>query len=40
MFPAKARTRDELENALREALLLITEADAKGWFKSCGYAIH
>jgi transposase len=37
---AKARTRDELENALREALLLITEADAKGWFKSCGYAIH
>jgi transposase len=37
---AKARTRDELENAWREALLLITEADAKGWFKSCGYAIH
>ena len=36
----KARTREELEKALREALLLITEADAQGWFKSCGYAIH
>lgn len=37
---AKARTREELERALREALLLITEEDAQGWFKSCGYAIH
>ncbi len=37
---AKARTRAELEKALREALLLITEEDAAGWFKSCGYAIH
>lgn len=37
---AKARTREELEKALREALLLITEDDAQGWFKSCGYAIH
>jgi transposase len=37
---AKARTRAELEKALREALLLITEEDAIGWFKSCGYAIH
>jgi transposase len=37
---AKARTREELEKALREALLMITEADAQGWFKSCGYAIH
>ena len=36
----KARTREELEEALREALLLITEEDAQGWFKSCGYAIH
>lgn len=32
---AKARTREELEKALREALLLITEEDAQGWFKSC-----
>lgn len=37
---AKARTRDELEKALREALLLVTEEDAQGWFRSCGYAIH
>jgi transposase len=37
---AKSRTREELEKALREALLLITEQDALGWFKSCGYSIH
>lgn len=37
---AKARTREELEQALREVLLTITEEDARGWFKSCGYAIH
>ena len=37
---AKARTRDELEKALCEALLLITKEDAIGWFRSCGYAIH
>lgn len=37
---AKARTRAELEKALREVLLLITEEDAVGWFRSCGYAIH
>lgn len=36
----KARTREELEKALREALLKITEEDAQGWFKSCGYAIQ
>ena len=37
---AKSRTREELEKALRAALFLITEKDAIGWFKSCGYAIH
>ena len=37
---AKARTRQELEKALRAALLAITKEDARGWFKSCGYAIH
>ncbi len=37
---AKARTREELEKALREALLLVTAEDARGWFNSCGYAIH
>jgi len=36
----KSRTRAELEKALQEALLLITEQDALGWFKSCGYTIH
>jgi transposase len=35
---AKARTREALEQALKEALLLVTEADAKGWFRSCGYS--
>jgi transposase len=37
---AKARTREVLENALKEALLLITKEDAEGWFKSCGYSIN
>ncbi len=37
---AKARTRAELEKALREALLLIAKEDAVGWFRSCGYSIH
>ena len=37
---AKARTRAELEKALKEVLLLITQEDAGGWFKSCGYTIH
>ena len=37
---AKARTRAELEKALAEALQLISQEDARGWFRSCGYAIH
>ena len=37
---AKARTRAELEKALQAALLLVTEEDAQGWFRSCGYSIH
>lgn len=37
---AKARTREALETALKEALLLITPNDAAGWFASCGYPIH
>ena len=36
---AKARTREALEKALKEALLLITPSDASGWFASSGYAI-
>lgn len=37
---AKARTRDALDAALTHAIEQITETDAKGWFKLCGYALH
>jgi transposase len=37
---AKARTRQALEQALKEALLLVTEKDALGWFASCGYPVY
>ena len=37
---AKARTRQALEKAFKEALLLVTEKDAQGWFASCGYPIY
>ena len=37
---AKARTREELQQALREALLSVTVNDAQGWFTSCGSAIQ
>lgn len=37
---AKARTRQALEQALKEALLLVTEKDAIGWFASCGYTVY
>jgi len=37
---AKARTREALERALKEALLLITPNDAAGWFASCGYSVY
>lgn len=40
MRAAKARTREALETALREALLEITEADARAWFAHCGYLVH
>ncbi len=33
----KARTREELENAIGTALESITQQDALGWFNSCGY---
>jgi transposase len=36
----KARTREALEAALKEALLTITEADARAWFVHCGYPVH
>jgi transposase len=31
-----ARTRDALEEAICQALLTITAADARGWFRHCG----
>lgn len=37
---AKARTREALEAALKEALLRITQADARAWFAHCGYPVH
>lgn len=37
---AKARTREALEKALKEALVLITPNDAAGWFASCGYPVY
>lgn len=36
---AKARTREELEQALDSALSLITGADCLGWFAHCGYQV-
>jgi len=36
---AKARTREELEKALARAIMLITKADIRGWFKHCGYEV-
>jgi transposase len=37
---AKARTREALEQALKEVLELITKEDAEGWFASCGYSLY
>jgi len=36
---AKARTREELEKALAEALSWVTEANIRGWFRQCGYEV-
>ena len=38
MLRAKAaRTRDVLDQAITEALAMITPQDARGWFAHCGY---
>lgn len=37
---AKARTRSALDSAITAVLPTVTEADAYGWFRHCGYAIH
>lgn len=37
---AKARTREALEAAIKQALVTVTESDARAWFKHCGYALN
>ncbi len=37
---AKARTREALEEALKQALATVTDADAVSWFIHSGYAVH
>ena len=37
---AKARTREALEAALKQALATVTESDARAWFAHCGYALN
>lgn len=35
---AEARTREELEQAIADALQTVTAQDARNWFASCGYS--
>lgn len=37
---AQARTRDLLEDAIRDAAGWVTEQDAKNWFDHCGYHVQ
>jgi transposase len=37
---AKARTRGALDSAMTSVPPTVTEADARGWFRHCGYALH
>ena len=37
---AKARTREAVEAALKEAMETVTEEDARAWFACCGYTLH
>jgi transposase len=34
-----ARTREDLQEAIAQALTEITPADARGWFRHCGYLL-
>jgi transposase len=36
---AKARTDEALDEALAQAIKLVTKADIRGWFKHCGYSL-
>jgi transposase len=33
----EARTREDLDDAIAEAMELITRKDARGWYRHCGY---
>jgi transposase len=35
-----ARTRDKLNEGVGQAFDLVTQADSRGWFSHCGYAVH
>jgi transposase len=37
---AKARTREALETAIKQALATVTESDARAWFAHCGYELN
>jgi hypothetical protein len=37
---AKARTLEDLEEALKKAFSSITDSDARAWFNHCGYTVH
>lgn len=37
---AKARSREALEEAIKQAIATLTESDARAWFKHCGYVLH
>ena len=37
---AKARTREALEEAIKQAIATVSESDARAWFKHCGYVLH
>lgn len=37
---AKARTGERLNEAIKQAFETVTEADARAWFKHCGYALR
>lgn len=32
-----ARTREDLQEAITQALLEVTAVDSHGWFRHCGY---
>ena len=35
----KARTAEALDEALAQAIRLVTKSDIRGWFKHCGYSL-